>query len=177
MNNALYFICYSLFQSMLEIIYGADNPILRKKSVPVKTIDKKLVKYIKEMKVAMKKAKGVGLAAPQVGNNIRLALVTINKKVMPIINPEIISKSEEIELGEEGCLSLPGVWGKVNRHKAITLKYQDEKGDEKILKLKDFNARVVQHEIDHLDGILFIDYLEKSEEVLGVAKNVEMENM
>lgn len=162
---------------MLEIVLGADNPILRKKSVPVKNIDKKLVKYIKEMRVAMDKAKGVGLAAPQVGNNIRLALVTIGKKVVAIINPEIVDHSDAVELGEEGCLSLPGVWGKVNRYKEITLKYQDEKGHEIVMKLKGFDARVVQHEIDHLDGILFIDYLKESNEVLGMAKDVEMENM
>lgn len=164
---------------MLSIVLGAENPILRKKSTPIKKVDKSIQRLIKEMKEAMKEAKGVGLAAPQIGRNIRLILVTLDsKKVVPMINPEIISYSKETEWGEEGCLSLPNEWGKVQRFKEITVHFLNEKGDRQILKLKNFNARVTQHEIDHLDGILFIDYPKKDEETslaIQQTDNIEVE--
>lgn len=147
---------------ILKLELGKDNPILRKKSKPIKSIDKKLKKFIKDMIATMHEAKGVGIAAPQVGVNDRLCIVTLNdKKVVPMINPEIIYKSDEKEWGEEGCLSLPKEFGDVERSKEITVTYLDESENQITLKLKDFNARVVQHEIDHLDGVLFIDYPER----------------
>lgn len=162
---------------MLKIETGTENEILRKKSEPVLSIDKKILKLIKEMGIAMKKQKGVGLAAPQVGINQRLILVTLdNKIVVPMINPKIISHSDFVEFGEEGCLSIPGKWGQVRRYSEIIVEYLDEKEDKKILKLNSFNARVVQHEIDHLDGILFIDYLDAEDNILNVMnqKGIEM---
>ncbi len=162
----------------LSLETGEDNEILRKKSKPVQSVDKKLLKFIKEMEVAVKKEKGVGLAAPQVGLNQRIIVVLLdNKKVVPMINPEITSYSDEIALGEEGCLSLPGKWGQVKRYQAINVKYLDERGGMKHVKLEDFNARVVQHEIDHLDGILFTDYLNAEESLLNVMHQPETERL
>ena len=161
----------------LEIETGENNEILRKKSGPLKTIDKKILKLIAAMEKTLKKEGGVGLAAPQVGENIRLILVLLDSKnLIPMINPEITSKSEETEYAEEGCLSLPGQWGDIKRHKEITVSYLDVKGEKRILKLKKFNARVVQHEIDHLDGILFTDYLEEAH-FLNVMDQKEIERL
>ncbi|MBN2096026.1 peptide deformylase [Candidatus Peregrinibacteria bacterium] len=162
----------------LVIETGQDNQILRRKSEPIKTIDKKILRLLKEMEKSMKEEKGVGLAAPQVGRNVRMILVLLNNKnLIPMINPEIIDHSDKTEVGEEGCLSLPGIWGNVERYHEITVKYLDEKGTDRILKLEGFNARVVQHEIDHLNGILFTDYLDAEDSLLNVMNQRETERL
>jgi len=144
----------------LNIQTGENNIVLRKKSVPVRDINKNILKLIRDMEIAMKNEKGVGLAAPQVGQNIRLIIVLMdNKNVVTMINPEITDRSDDTEYAEEGCLSLPGKWGQVERFKEIIVKFQNAKGEKIVMRLGHFNARVVQHEIDHLDGILFTDYL------------------
>jgi len=147
---------------LLEVQIGKDNPILRAKSIPVKNFDNAFKKFVKDMRLTMIKKDGLGLAAPQVGRNIRIIMVTLNsrtshKAVTAMINPEILSFGEEVETAEEGCLSLPGIWDKVERSKNITVSFIDFDGEKQILKLEGLNARVVQHEVDHLDGILFID--------------------
>ena len=153
----------------LDIVKGADHKILRTVSKPVKEINKKTLKFLREMDKAMEKAKGVGIAAPQVGENVRIFLALLNnKKIIAMINPEITSHSEEMEYGEEGCLSLPGKWGPVPRHKELTVRYLDEKSHQRTLKLKDFNARVIQHEMDHLNAMLFIDRVESKSDVSNV---------
>lgn len=162
----------------LNIETGQENEILRKKSAEVKKIDKSLLKFIKEMEKAMKKEKGVGLAAPQVGENIRVILVLLDNKILvPMINPEITGHCDDMEFGEEGCLSLPGQWGQVKRYKEITVRYLDTKGEGRTLKLEGFNARVVQHEVDHLEGILFTDYLDLEDNVLNVLDQREIERL
>jgi peptide deformylase len=153
----------------LKIETGEKNEILRKKSEPVSVIDKKTAKFIKDMVKAMKEEKGVGLAAPQVGVNQRIIIVTLDGDIIvPMVNPDIIDHSDETEFGEEGCLSLPGKWGQVERYREIIVQFKDLKGEKRILKLEKFNARVVQHEIDHLDGILFTDYLKAEDNILNV---------
>ena len=148
---------------MLKIETGSENQILRNKSVPAKSIDKEQLGLIKEMKETLIAEGGAGLAAPQVGRNVRLILAnlsTLSKhKIVVMINPEIISFSEESEIVEEGCLSLPDLFVQVERSTAITVKYLDEKGKEQVKHLKGMNARIVQHEIDHLDGVLICDFL------------------
>ena len=148
----------------LEIIKGAENPILRAMSKPVKRVDGKLKKFVKDMEKAMIDANGLGIAAPQVGENIRVFITTLNYKEpgemsVVMVNPEIVEHSVETEVDEEGCLSLPGVYGNVARWKSLTVKFTDLKGEQRTLKLEGLNARVVQHETDHLDGVLFIDKL------------------
>jgi len=148
----------------LHVETGEDNKILRTKSQVVKEITKKTQKFIKDMEKSMKNEKGVGLAAPQVGVNERIIVVLLNeKKIISMINPEITYCSEETSIDEEGCLSLPGIWGNVERSKDITVKFLTPKGDKVAMKLKNFNARIIQHEIDHLNGILFTDHLEEDE--------------
>ena len=154
---------------ILEIITGADNPILRKKSAEISKFDKKTKKFLRDLAATMLAKDGVGLAAPQVGRNERAVVVNlkIDKKkwqTVALVNPEILDASAELECGEEGCLSLPKIWGEVERFKNVTLKFWDENGAPRILELADFNARVVQHELDHLDGILFIDRAKKVRE-------------
>lgn len=143
---------------IIPIEKGSENPILRASSKTVKNITKKTLKFLRDMEDTMFDANGVGIAAPQVGVNDRLALALIDgKTVLPLINPEIIDASEEMEDGEEGCLSLPGQWGAARRHKSVTVKMQTLKGEPIVMHFKGFNARIMQHEIDHLNGMLFID--------------------
>lgn len=150
----------------LKIVTGVDNKILRKKSEKVKKIDKKMKKLITDMLQTLEGKEGLGLAAPQVGVNIQLLLARLNhgdpeEMIVAFINPEITYKSEEIEIMEEGCLSLPGEYDEIERAKEIRIKFQDLNGNEQVLDLSGINARILQHETDHLNGILFTDYLEK----------------
>jgi len=162
----------------LKIETGEENEILRKKSGNVSAIDKKIIKLVKDMEKAMKAEKGVGLAAPQVGVNKRLIIVLLDNKItVPMINPDIIDHSYETEYAEEGCLSLPGKWGQVERFKQIVVQYIDSKGAKRVIKLEGFNARVVQHEVDHLDGILFTDYLKAEDNILNVMNQKETERL
>ncbi len=146
----------------LQIITGENNPILRTKSVKVSKFDGELKKFVKDLKKIMVEKDGLGLAAPQVSKNIRVICITLNygtpnATVIPMINPEILKLSEETEVREEGCLSLPGIFGKVERAKKITVEFLSDDGDKMILNLETLNARVVLHEVDHLNGVLFID--------------------
>ena len=154
--------------SILKIEKGTENQILRTKSEKVGKVDKKVKKLVDNMMATLKKEKGLGLAAPQVGVNQRIILAFFNydtneEMVVALINPEIVSNSADQALGEEGCLSIPGVYKPVERYKKIQVKFMDIKGNNQILELDDLNARIVQHEIDHLDGILFIDRVENSD--------------
>jgi len=145
---------------ILDITKGKDNPILRQVSPRQGAITKKTLKLLKDMEESMHATNGVGIAAPQVGVNTRMAHITINKnQTFPIINPEIIEMSDETDVDTEGCLSLPGVWGPVARAKQVTLRFTNLSGKEVIMKFKNFEARIVQHEVDHLNGILFIDHV------------------
>ncbi len=144
--------------AILPIVFGADNPILRKKTKPVPKVTKKILKLIEDMKDSMIEAKGVGLAAPQIADESRVCLAYINDKITPLINPEITFRSDEKAIDEEGCLSLPHVWIPVPRSVEITVKYLDEKGKPQERQLQNFDARVVQHEVDHLEGMLIVDY-------------------
>lgn len=143
----------------LDIITN-PNKNLRTKSIKVnekKIGSKNFNDLYLDMEKLMLERDGVGLAAPQVGKNIRICVVNTSDGPQCLVNPKITKKSWAKEWGEEGCLSVPNVFGEVKRHKKITCKYTDK--NKKIIKLeaKGLLARVLQHEIDHLDGILFID--------------------
>ncbi|MBM3231205.1 peptide deformylase [Candidatus Peregrinibacteria bacterium] len=146
---------------VLPIVTGKDTPVLRKKTKPVPKVTKEVLKLIKDLRSTVKKAEGLGIAAPQVGVSLRVCLANINGKMTPLINPDITWKSEETMMMQEGCLSLPGVDVDVRRAVEIAVVYLDEKGKEQERRLHDLDARVVQHETDHLDGILIVDYLRK----------------
>ncbi len=162
----------------LKIQTGDKNPILRQVSKPVPQITKKTMKLIKDMEVALDLEKGVGLAAPQVGENVRIFLALLDgKRLTAMINPEFLGHSETLACAEEGCLSLPGEWGQVERFTEVTIRFLDTKGRPNTLKLKDFNARIVQHEMDHLDGILFTDYVKVEANFLQMPKLPETERL
>jgi peptide deformylase len=146
---------------MLYNIKFIGDPVLRKKAEPISVFDEKLKAFVVDMFTIMYKEDGIGLAAPQIGRSIRLFVVDVSpvdenagKKVF--INPEIINSWGESTL-EEGCLSVPGVREEVVRPEKIEIKYQDETGKEYKEILDEWPARVVQHEYDHLEGVLFVD--------------------
>ena len=146
---------------MLDIILH-PNQILRNKSQKVANVlTDKIQKLIPEMMATMDAKHGVGLAAPQIGQNIRLFVISYKDHNLAIINPEITKKSILKEWDEESCLSIPNRYGQVKRHKSVTLKYLNQNGQTEILKASGLLARIIQHEIDHLDGILFIDLAKK----------------
>ncbi len=153
--------------SLLKIVTGKDTEILRTVCAPVEKFDAKLKKLALDMAETMVEAKGLGIAAPQVGVNARVCIVILgynskNPVTLQMVNPEIVELSSENALDEEGCLSLPKQFAKVERPKEIVVKFQDLKGVFKQLRLSDLDARVVLHEIDHLNGVLFIDLVEKA---------------
>ncbi|QQS59747.1 peptide deformylase [Candidatus Peregrinibacteria bacterium] len=141
----------------LALQTGLKNTILRKRSEEVSQVNNDIQKLILNMKTSMKKEKGIGLAAPQVGVNKRIIIATVGDEVLGMVNPKILSFSAECAVEEEGCLSLPGEFGKVSRAKRVLLQYLDENGRQQQRELNNLDARVVQHEIDHLNGILFAD--------------------
>lgn len=133
------------------------DPILRKKSRPVTDFDAKLARILDDMLETMKKADGVGLAAPQIGFLRRFAICELRgNELLEIVNPQILEQSGS-QIGPEGCLSCPKRSEDVLRPKYIKLKYQDRSGVEHVRELEEFDAVVVSHETDHLDGILFYD--------------------
>ena len=146
----------------LPITSGADNSILRTVSAPIKKVDRLLEKLIRDMHETMNLADGIGIAAPQVGVNFRLALAKLNpgtkhENVIVMINPEILTHSRDKASHEEGCLSLRGKWGSVPRFTSLTVMFFNKKMEKVVLSLDGLNARIIQHEIDHLDAKLFID--------------------
>ena len=146
---------------MLGIITLGDG-ILKKKSVPIKDFDGPLKKLIEDMFGSLSAAKGVGLAAVQVGELVRLFITKAPKDSLRVfINPEIVETSIEQEDFEEGCLSIPGINADVTRPSSIRIQAWNEKGKPFSLTAEGYLARIIQHEIDHLNGILFIDRLDK----------------
>lgn len=135
---------------------------MRKKAEPVKNPKSpETKKLIADMVMAMKKVSGIGLAAPQVGHSLRLFIANVEDKIYAFINPEIKDISIDKIPFEEGCLSIKNIWGPVVRPKKLTIKALDESGKPVKIRAKGLLARVIQHEVDHLNGMLFIDKAEK----------------
>ncbi len=154
------------------------NPVLREKAKKIRAIDEEVKTLANDMVETMRAAHGIGLAAPQVGVSRQLIVVELPeeyKDVEPLsgkplvfINPEIIKSSKEEVAGDEGCLSIPGYVGEVWRSKWIVVRAMDQNGKQVRLKAKDLLARVIQHEIDHLHGVLFIDRIESPDKLWKV---------
>lgn len=144
--------------AILPIVIGADNPMLRAKTKKIPSVTKEIKTLARNMMETMVEANGIGLAAPQIGQSIRLCVAPVSGKMEALINPEITWKSEEIAVDEEGCLSLPQIFLPITRSTDIIVKFTDDKGQAQERKLKGLEARVVQHEVDHLDGVLIVDY-------------------
>ncbi len=153
----------------LRKIVTLPEPVLRRKAHAVTKVDKNLQTLIDDMIETMRDAPGVGLAAPQIGLSERLIVVEYceraedvdkeeaPKKVWAVLNPEIVKASEEKLLGVEGCLSIPGLVGEVERHAAIQVKGLNRHGKPLKIKAEGWLARIFQHEVDHLNGVLFTD--------------------
>ncbi len=154
--------------SVMQIVYVPD-PVLRRKAHKVTEFGKEFQTLVDNMIETLREAPGVGLAAPQVGLSERLIVVeygddddeTVPKKLFVVANPEIVNKSDEMVSGLEGCLSVPDLIGEVDRHVKIEVKGLNRHGKPVKIKAEDWIARIFQHEIDHLDGILFTDRTDK----------------
>ena len=133
-----------------------NDPILRKKSREVSEINDRIKTLLEDMADTMRENEGVGLAAPQVGVLRKVVTIDVGQGLLKLINPEIIYTEGE-NIGFEGCLSIPGKSGKVKRPAMVKVKYMDEEGNQKIIEGSGLLARALCHEIDHLNGILFID--------------------
>ena len=149
--------------SILKIIKEPD-PILRKKSQTVDRVDENIQRLMNDMLETMYNAPGVGLAAPQVGITKRIIVVDCARTDEPpapykMINPELIDTSKEEIINEEGCLSLPGHYADVSRPSTARVRYLDENGNQQIMDTEGLLAVCIQHEIDHINGILFVDHL------------------
>lgn len=173
-------------KKILNIEIWVNNPILREKSKNVVNINEDIQNFCIDLLDTMREKDWVWLAAPQVWKNIRIVAITqwktkwqkyelLSEEIL--INPQIKSKSNEIEIDEEWCLSVPWIKGKVKRHKTISIEYQNINWHTKILRANWFNARIIQHELDHLDGILFVDKLIKKPEInFNKAMNINKSN-
>jgi peptide deformylase len=141
---------------MILEIRKIGDPVLKQKAQKVDKVDSKIKRLVEDMIETMKFANGVGLAAPQVGEPLRVIVVDYENKPIAFINPEILeAEGETIDL--EGCLSVPGMELKIKRYERIVFKAQDLNGKVKKYRAKGLLARVIQHEIDHLDGVLIVD--------------------
>lgn len=147
----------------MKVLYLGEQS-LRQPSKTIEHIDEELRTLIRDMFITMDTDKGIGLAAPQIGKNIRLFIVKIDDGVERVfINPQIIATSERQCSYEEGCLSIPKMYASVIRPESVTVQYKDMDGRRKTMEAGGLLARVIQHEYDHLEGILFIDRLSEEE--------------
>lgn len=147
-------------------IITIGDEILKSRARDVTKFDDRIDKLVANMVETTLEEDGVGLAAPQIGISKRVIIVLIEEEdqFIPLINPEILETKGEV-LGQEGCLSVPGKIGLVNRFDWIKVSYQTTKGEKTTLEAKDMLARIIQHELDHLNGILFVDRAESIEDI------------
>ena len=153
-------------------ILTADEPILRERTKRVSTFDASLHRLLDDMLVTMRDAPGVGLAANQIGVPLQVAIIEVDDKITELVNPQIVKGSGE-QLDWEGCLSIPGYVAEVTRHEKVTVKARDRRGKEFRVRGTELLARALQHEIDHLNGTLYIDHLESLEELVRVSESTE----
>lgn len=156
-------------------ILTEPDSILRKKCTPVEKVDKVLKKLMNDMLETMYEAPGIGLAAIQIGVLKRVVVIDLlkedgKKNPLFLVNPEIIYRSQKTSIYEEGCLSLPGQYAEIERPASCHVKYIDFNGSLKEIKAEGLLSTCIQHEVDHLDGILFIDYLSKLKKTMIIKK-------
>ena len=172
---------------MIRKLVDIKDPKLRKKSRSVKKVDKKINKLIADMKETLASQddpEGVGLAAPQIGINLRVFIASYKNKSLVVINPKIVKISETKKNKKrkspkfmEGCLSLPHYYGPVKKPDIVELEYLNEKGEKVKETFRGFFAQIVQHEVDHLEGVLFIDRLLEQDRPLYEYKNGEWQEV
>ena len=154
---------------VIRRILTAEEPILRERAKKVTSFDPSLGRLLDDMLETMRDAPGVGLAANQIGVPLQVAVIELEEKITELVNPELVKGSGEI-VDWEGCLSIPGFVAEVARHAKVTVKARDRHGKELRVKGDELFARALQHEIDHLNGVLYIDYLESLEELVRVSE-------
>ncbi|AKM83349.1 peptide deformylase [Candidatus Woesebacteria bacterium RIFOXYC1_FULL_31_51] len=179
---------------MIQKIVQSGDPLLRLTCKPVTQIDKKIKAIIKDLKDTLSvqiDPEGVGLAAPQIGKNLRIFVVGYKNLKRVVINPEIIKIEPRLSVSKddikkqskkpeilEGCLSLPYYYGPLKREGLVKIKYLNEDGCEVVEEFKGFNAQIILHEIDHLNGILFIDHLlEQNKKLFKLSETDEWEEV
>jgi peptide deformylase len=156
-------------------ILTADQPILRERTKRVSRFDASLHRLLDDMLETMRDAPGVGLAANQIGIPLQVAIIEIEDKITELVNPQVVRTSGD-QLDWEGCLSIPGYVAETGRHAKVTVKARDRHGREFRVKGEELLARALQHEIDHLNGVLYIDHLDSLEELVRVSEEpVEVE--
>ncbi|HEY7194405.1 MAG TPA: peptide deformylase [Gemmatimonadales bacterium] len=157
----------------VRTLHVLGSPVLRQQSPPVARVDDAVRQLVDDLFETMRAAKGVGLAANQIGVAQRVAVVDIGDEDPPplaLINPVILDRGDELETAEEGCLSIPDIFGDVERPAHIVLEALDRDGKKFRVEAHGYKARAIQHEIDHLDGILFLDHLSAVKRSLLLAK-------
>jgi len=149
----------------MSFIHRLGDPVLKSRATPVDRFDDSLRRQVSRMAGIMNDALGVGLAAPQLGVSQRLLVYRVgpDAPVIALANPEIEWSSSEREAGEEGCLSIPGITVDVERPVHVRVRAQDEDGDDRLVEASGLEARVIQHELDHLDGVLILDRTDREE--------------
>ncbi len=152
-------------------ILTSEKPILRMKAKPVQRVDHSIRKLLDDMVDTMRDAPGVGLAGPQIGEALRLVVVEYEEQLFTLVNPEITWYSREMVDDEEGCLSIPGYRGVVPRYVAVKVRARDNKGKPTQIRADDHLARIFQHEIDHLDGILYPDRMAPGERLRPIIED------
>ncbi len=151
--------------AILPICHFPDDSVLRQKAKRVSRIDRSIRRLIDDMVETMQQANGVGLAAPQVGVSLRVAVLQMpDEEPVAIINPEIVKRTGEQEV-TEGCLSIPGYVGEIKRSASVTVKGRDRQGKAIRIKATELMAEALEHEIDHLNGILYIDHVESRDDL------------
>lgn len=151
------------------------DPVLRQRSTPVERVDQDIRKLTSDMLATMYDAPGIGLAAIQVGIPLRMLVIDLSKEgearqPLVFINPEIVRSSDERSVYEEGCLSIPDYYAEVERPAAVTVKSLDAEGREQLTEAEGLLATCLQHEIDHLDGVLFIDHISRLKREMVIKK-------
>ena len=151
---------------MIRPLVILPDPILRQRSRPVERVDDALRRFADDMLETMYDAPGIGLAAIQVGEPLRMLVIDLAKEDEPkapqlFINPEIVASGDGTSVYEEGCLSIPDYYAEVERPDSVTVKYLDRDGNEQTVEADGLLATCLQHEIDHLNGVLFIDHISK----------------
>ena len=174
---------------MIRKILLSSDPVLRRKSKAVAKVDKKTLGIVRDLidtLAVQKEPEGVGLAAPQIGKNVRIFVANYKGFQRVVINPEILKIEKQAPQAKEkhskkeileGCLSLPYYYGPLKRAPKITVKYLNEKGEEVTETFEGFNAQIIMHEIDHLEGILFVDHLFKEKKPLYKVEGDEWEEV
>jgi peptide deformylase len=161
----------------IVILGTAEDAVLRQKAKKIHRIDNSVRRLVDDLIDTVEEARGAGLAAPQIGVPLRVIVTHVDEQLRVVINPEIVYESGEEEESDEGCLSIPGWWGPVTRKVAVTVKGLGRTGKPLKIKAEGLEARAFQHEVDHLNGVLFLDRMTDRSKLYRVESRAEEEEM